>query len=190
MRAFKVKTNIEVSKQNGDGGTNDFMAWKNPIQGALFTAERSKEENEVHNTSESVSASDLPELVVFIQESDYKTVKDIFIHREVPTWSGLNNKDGGSGDNEEPRKTLRILSSVSNEIEQDFQNYVRKQHGLDNLMKDGGEGSNRRDTQLLDKPTEKMTPGMLQHMKEVRNYMLAPTLNSLSSSTKCQTSCT
>ena len=188
MRAFKVKTNIEVSRQKGDGGvknhgTNDFMAWKNPIQGASYTAspseaERSKEESEVHNTSETFLAYDAPELVVFIQESDYQSVKDIFINREVPSQSGLNYKDISSkfqqdvdADSEEPRKTLSIMSSISNEIEQDFQNYVRKQHALDNLMKDGEEDSNGRDNHLLDKSTEKMIPGM-QHVKEVRSYML------------------
>ncbi|XWS37240.1 hypothetical protein CRYUN_Cryun19dG0026400 [Craigia yunnanensis] len=182
MRAFKVKTNIEVSRQNGDGGvknhgTNNFMAWKNPIQGAPYTAspseaERSKEENKVHNASETFLASDVPELVVFIQESDCQSVKDIFIDREVPSQSGLNYKDISSKfqqdvdtNSEEPRKTPRILSSISNEIEQDFQNYVRKQHALDYLIKDGEEDSKGRDNHLRDKSTEKMIPGM-QHAKE------------------------
>ncbi|XWS51266.1 hypothetical protein CRYUN_Cryun12cG0162000 [Craigia yunnanensis] len=182
MRAFKVKTNIEVSRQKGDGGvknhgTNDFKAWKNPIQRASYTAspceaERSKEESEVHNASETFLASDAPELVVFIQESDYQSVKDIFIDREVPLRSGLNYKDKSSkfqqdvdADSEEPRKTLSIMSSTSNEIEQDFQNYSRKQHALNNLMKDGEEDSNGRDNHLLDKSTEKMIPWM-QHVKE------------------------
>ncbi|XWS60397.1 hypothetical protein CRYUN_Cryun07bG0033100 [Craigia yunnanensis] len=130
MRAFKVKTNIEVNRQKGDGGVknlgiNDFMAWKNPIQEASYTAspsevERSKEENELHNTSETFLA---PELVVFLQESDYQSFKDIFIDREVPSGSGLNYKDISSkfqrdveGDSKEPRKTLRIMSPISNGI--------------------------------------------------------------------------
>ncbi|XVF54481.1 hypothetical protein PTKIN_Ptkin05aG0183900 [Pterospermum kingtungense] len=185
MRAFKVKTNIEDSKQNGNEGvknhgSNDFMARKNPIHGASYTAsisevERSKEENKVHNTGESILASDVPELVVFIQESDYQSVKDIFIRREVPSRGGLNDKgipykfqQDEDTDGEEPRKTLRLLSSISNEIEQDFQNYVMKHHALDNLMKDGGEGSNGRDNCLPDKPSEKMIPGM-QHVKEFQD---------------------
>ena len=119
-----------------------------------------------------------PELVVFLQESDYRSFRDIFIDREVPSRSGMNYKDISSkfqrdveGDCKEPRKTLRIMSSVSNEIEQDFQNYVRKQHALENLMKDGEEDSDGRDDHLLDKSTEKMIPRM-QCVKEVRSYIL------------------
>ncbi|XVF11732.1 hypothetical protein REPUB_Repub08aG0053000 [Reevesia pubescens] len=165
MRAFKVKTNIEVNKQKGDGGVendgiNDFMAWENPIQGASYIAspseaDRSKEVNEVHNTSETFLASDVPELVVFIQESDYQSVKDIFIDREVPSRSWLNkdiyskSQTDVDGDSKEPIKTLRIMSSISNEIEQDFQNYVRKQHALENLMEDGEEDSDGSDDHLL-----------------------------------------
>ncbi|XVE54653.1 hypothetical protein DITRI_Ditri03aG0099400 [Diplodiscus trichospermus] len=177
MRAFKVKTNTEVSRQNGDAGvknhgTNNFMAWKNPIQGSPYTAspseaERSKEENKVHNTSEIFLASDVPELVVFIQESDYQSVKDIFIDREVPSQSGLNYKDVSSkfqhevdSDSKEPGKTLKIMSSISNEIEQDFQNYVKKQHALGDFMKDGEEDSNVKDSHLLDKSTGKIIPSM------------------------------
>ncbi|XP_022738104.1 uncharacterized protein LOC111290870 isoform X2 [Durio zibethinus] len=182
MRAYKVKTTIEVNRQKGDGGVknhgvNDFMAWKNPIQGASSTAspsegERSKEVNKLHNTSQSFLASDAPELVVFLQESDYQSVKDIFIDREVPSRSGLNYKNIHSMfhtdvdcDSEEARKTLRIMSSISNEIEQDFQNYVRKQLTLENLTKVGEEDSDGRDDHLLDKSTGKMIPGM-QHVKE------------------------
>ncbi|XVF08888.1 hypothetical protein REPUB_Repub07fG0043000 [Reevesia pubescens] len=183
MRAFKVKTNIEVDRQKGDGGVknqgvNNFMAWKNPIRGALYAAspseaERSHKENEVHNTSETFLASDAPELVVFIQESDYQSVKDIFIDREVPSRSGLNYKDISSkfqqdvdgGDSKEPRKTLRIMSSISNEIEQNFQNYVRKQHALENLMKDGRKDSDGRNDHLLYKSYGKMIPG-IQFVKE------------------------
>ncbi|XWS60398.1 hypothetical protein CRYUN_Cryun07bG0033200 [Craigia yunnanensis] len=184
MRAFKVKTNIEVNRQKGDGGVknlgiNDFMAWKNPIQEASYTAspsevERSKEENELHNTSETFLASDhAPELVVFLQESDYQSFKDIFLDREVPSRSRLNYKDISSkfqrdveGDCKEPGKTLRIMSSISNEIKQDFQNNIRKQQALENLMKDGEEDSDGRDDHLLDKSTEKMIPGM-QCVKEI-----------------------
>ncbi|KAK6276090.1 hypothetical protein POUND7_005799 [Theobroma cacao] len=184
MRAFKVKTNIEVNGQRGDGGVkdhgvNDFMAWKNPTQGASYPAslgeaKRSKEANQLLNTSDTFLASDAPERVVFIQESDYQSVKDIFIDREVTSRSRLNYKDISSkfhtdvnGDGEEPRKTLRLTSSISNEIEQDFQNYVRKQHALNTLMKDGEEESDGRDDRLLCKSTEKMIPEM-QHVKEVQ----------------------
>ena len=184
MRAFKGKTNIEVNRQKGDEGVknheiNDFMAWMNPIQEASYTvspseAERSKEENELHNTSETFLASDYaPELVVFLQESDYQSVKDIFIDKEVPSRSGLDYKDISSKFqwSKEPRKTVRIMSSISNEIEQDFQNYVRKQRALENLMKDGEEDSDGRDDHLLDKSTEKMIPGV-QCVKEVRSYII------------------
>ncbi|MBA0732186.1 hypothetical protein Gogos_016293 [Gossypium gossypioides] len=172
MRRYKAKTNIEVNGQKADGGiknhgVNDFMAWKNPIQGASYTAspsevERQKEENKVHDMSETFLASGAPELVVFIQESDYQSIKDIFIDREVPSRNRLKYKGIYSkyntdvnGDSEEPGKSLSILSSISNEIEQDFQNYARKRHALEDLMKDDDddEDSDGRDVHSHDKTT-------------------------------------
>ncbi|MBA0577683.1 hypothetical protein Golob_024664, partial [Gossypium lobatum] len=172
MRRYKAKTNIEVNGQKGDGGiknhgVNDFMARKNPIQGASYTAspsevERRKEENKVHDMSETFLASGAPELVVFIQESDYQSIKDIFIDREVPSRNRLKYKGIYSkyntdvnGDSQEPGKSLSILSSISNEIEQDFQNYARKRHALEDLMKDDDddEDSDGRDVHSHDKTT-------------------------------------
>lgn len=149
MRAFNVKTNTEeVNRQKGDGGVrnhgiNNVMACE---------AERSKEEKERLHTSDTFSASDhAPELVVFIQESDYLSVKDIFIDSVVPSQGVLSYKD-----------------IYSNEIQQDFQGYVRKQHALDKLMKDGeADHLDGRDGHLLFKSTEKIIPGM-QRVKEVR----------------------
>lgn len=171
MRTYKAKTNIEVNGQKGDGGiknhgVNDFMAQKNPIQGAPYMAtpsevERRKEENEVHDMNETFLASDAPELVVFIQESDYQSIKDIFMDREVPSRNRLKYKGIYSkyntdvdGDSEEPGKSLGIMSSISNEIEQGFQNYARKSHALENLMKDGDdEDSDGRDVHSHDMTT-------------------------------------
>ncbi|MBA0790156.1 hypothetical protein Gohar_014821 [Gossypium harknessii] len=171
MRRYKAKTNIEVNGQKGDGGiknhgVNDFMARKNPIQGASYTAspsevERRKEENKVHDMSQTFLASGAPELLVFIQESDYQSIKDIFIDREVPSRNRLKYKGIYSkyntdvnGDSEEPGKSLSILSSISNEIEQDFQNYARKRHALEDLMKDDDdEDSDGRDVHSHDKTT-------------------------------------
>ncbi|OMP12319.1 hypothetical protein CCACVL1_00043 [Corchorus capsularis] len=176
MRAFKVKTNVDViNRQKVDGGVknqgaNDILAWKNPIQVGSYTpspseSERSKQEFQLHNTTETLLASDAPELVVFIQESDYQSVKDIFIDREDPSRSGLSYMNDDH--HEEPEKTLGIMSSISNEIEQDFQNYVRKQHALENLMKKSEEEySDGRDDHLLDKPVKKMMPEK-QLVKEV-----------------------
>ncbi|XVE56761.1 hypothetical protein DITRI_Ditri04bG0036700 [Diplodiscus trichospermus] len=182
MRAFKVKADIEVNKQKGDRrvkkhGINDFMAVQEASYAASPTeAERSKEEHELHGTSETFLASDhAPELVVFLQESDYQSIKDIFIDREVPSRSRLKYKDISSkiqqdmdGHSNEPGKTLKIMSSISNEIEQDFQSYARKQHALENLIKDGEEDSDGRDDDhLLDMSAEKMIRGM-QHIKQFK----------------------
>ncbi|OMO72683.1 hypothetical protein COLO4_27507 [Corchorus olitorius] len=191
MRAFKVKSNVDViNRHKVDGGVknhgaNDILAWKNPIQVASYTpspseSERSKQEFQLHNTSETLLASDAPELVVFIQESDYQSVKDIFIDREDPSRSGLSYMNDDH--REEPEKTLGIMSSISNEIEQDFQNYVRQQHALENLMKKSEEEySDGRDDHLLDKPVEKMMPEK-KLVKEVDDVEDDASLNPLESS--------
>ncbi|GMI76768.1 hypothetical protein HRI_001346100 [Hibiscus trionum] len=181
MRTYKVNTNTDVNSQKGDGGgknhgVNDFTAQKNPIQGAPYTANPSKtgatEENIVHDMSETFPASDAPELVVFIQESDYQSIKDIFIDKEVPSrsrfkYKGIHSKyhTDVNSDSEKPGKSLRIMSTISNEIEQDFQNYVRKRRALEDLLKDGEEDSDGRDDHLHDKSITNMTSGT-RHLKE------------------------
>ncbi|KAL4323541.1 hypothetical protein GQ457_11G027450 [Hibiscus cannabinus] len=181
MRTYKVETNTEVNSQKGEGGgknhgVNDFMAWKNPIQETSYTANPREagttEENIVHDMSETFPASDAPELVVFIQESDYQSIKDIFIDREVPSRSRLKYKGihskyhtDGDSDGENPGKSLGIMSSISNEIEQDFQNYVRKRHALEDLLKNGEKDSDGRDDHLHDKSIRNMTSRTL-HVKE------------------------
>ncbi|XP_039034429.1 uncharacterized protein LOC120170539 [Hibiscus syriacus] len=168
MGTYNVETNTEVNSQKGDGGAenhgvNSFMAWKNPIRGASNTASSpseagTKEVNLVHDTSETFPAADAPELVVFIQESDYQSIKDIFIDRGVPSWSRLKYS-------EKPGKSLGIMSSLSNEIEQDFQKYVRKRHALEDLLKDGEEDSDERDDHLHDKSIINMA-SRTRHVKE------------------------
>ncbi|XP_022755674.1 uncharacterized protein LOC111303575 [Durio zibethinus] len=153
------------------------LSWLGRIQSCTASpseAERSKEENEVHNTCETFLASDMPELVLFIQESDYQSVTDIFIDREVPSWSGLNYKDISSKfrqhvdtNSEGPRKNLSIMS---NEIEQDFQNYARKQHALDDLMKLKIIRSNDSVSLNHFKPSAAESIGDNSHLREVSSH--------------------
>ncbi|XVF49900.1 hypothetical protein PTKIN_Ptkin04bG0053200 [Pterospermum kingtungense] len=106
-----------------------------------------RKKNKLHDTSETLSASDhdAPELVVLIQESDYQSVKDIFIDRVLPSQSALNYKD----------------------ISSKFQNYVTKQRALENLVKKGEDDLDGRDDNLPDKSSKKTIPGM-QCFKEIQ----------------------
>ncbi|XP_039064520.1 uncharacterized protein LOC120209643 [Hibiscus syriacus] len=164
MRTYNVETNSEVNGEVEKDGVGHFTSWKNPIQRASYTASPSEAEtkavNLVHDMSETFPASDAPELVVFIQESDYQSIKDIFVDREVSSWSRLNRS-------EKPGKPPGIMSSISNEIEHDFQKYVRKRHALEDLMKDGEEDSGGRDDHLHDKSIRNMA-SWTWHVKELQ----------------------
>ncbi|KAE8658300.1 hypothetical protein F3Y22_tig00116971pilonHSYRG00101 [Hibiscus syriacus] len=95
---------------------------------------------------------------------------------------------------EKSGKSLRIVCSISNEIEQDFQKYVRKRHALEDLMKDGEEDSDGRDDHLHDMSIRNMEPGM-RHVKESKTtddrgveaesgntiHLSDPSLNTMSS---------
>ncbi|KAK9278904.1 hypothetical protein L1049_028485 [Liquidambar formosana] len=179
-------------KPNGDGvvrnvlGVHGFTVREDSMERrermTKYTTSRSEseggEERIFFYTDGNVMDSELPELVTFLQKSNYQVVKDIGIDRGVSSQekclienceldhniiSCLLNSDV-DGSNESTNEAVPSISNGSkSSIELDYNKYVSKQCGSKNLMKEREE-----DIDVRDGSTEKYKPHLVMGVDTIR----------------------
>lgn len=180
-------------KKNGNVARKPLEATKHNIngdcKGRKTCAHSDSEDGKSHCTRKGSKEYELPELVVFLQESSYHFVKDICIDKDM-TCEGkclvenceLDHKfiscileSDADRKPESTQQTMITLSSISKGSrptdEDECSKNETEQHGSTKPVKEGSDSSTR-DGISIDQSTKEVVPESLLLVGEVRHYLL------------------